>query len=236
MIRQTLAVAAWLAAGGLALLGLYWLLINTPDSSAFMLALSALLVAAMLAVAAVVTNTAVLRYGGHPLRTAVPRAARGIPRFLLAAVPVAAAAWAVRRGDNWVALHAGEISAWFIATLDWTETQPLFDVARYVSVWLRWVVVPVLALAWLARMLGRDGGSRDVMAPRARPKRLRMLAVATIAFVLLVALPWQLMAWRPGGLPPTWIEPAMAVVRLSALGFVMAVGAAVMMAAAVRPR
>jgi len=34
MIRQTLAVAAWLAAGGLALLGLYWLLINTPDSSA----------------------------------------------------------------------------------------------------------------------------------------------------------------------------------------------------------
>ena len=233
MIRQTLAVAAWLGSGGLALLGLYWLLINTPDSSALLLSLSALLVVAMLAVAAVVTNTAVLRYGGHPPRAAVPRAVRGIHRFLLAAVPVAAAAWALRRGDDWVALHAGEISAWFIATLDWTETGPLFEVARYVSVWLRWVVVPVLALAALARMLGRDG-NRDVPAPPVRRALWRTLLVATMAFVLFVVLPWQLMAWRPGGLPPTWIEPAVAVVRLSALGFAMAVGAAVMVGAAAR--
>ena len=234
MIRQTLAVGAWFAAGALGLLGLYYALLTTPDSSALMLALSALLALLMLVTAGIVINAGVLLSMRVPLREAIARAMRGMHWFVLAAIPVLAAAVALRRGDEWVALHYGEISAWFIATLDWSDVDPLFDLGRYISVWLRWVVVPVMALAFLARRLRRAGGPANPPAASRSAGTIRTLLIATAAFALLIVLPWHATGWRPGGLPATWIEPAVAVMRLSALGIVMAVGTAVMVIAAAR--
>jgi hypothetical protein len=56
------------------------------------------------------------------------------------------------------------------------------------------------------------------------------LLVATLVFVLLFALQWQLTSWRPR-LPPSWIEPAAAALRLGVVFLLGLIGAAVMIVA-----
>ena len=65
-----------------------------------------------------------------------------------------------------------------------------------------------------------------------RAPHWRTLLVATLVFVLLFALPWQLTSWRPQ-LPATWVEPAAAALRLGLVLLLGLVGAAVMIIASV---
>ena len=57
----------------------------------------------------------------------------------------------------------------------------------------------------------------------------RTVIVATVWFVVLIALPWlYLVPWRPQNLPPTALEFAFIVAKLSAAAVLFAVGAALM--------
>jgi hypothetical protein len=233
VIPRALGIAAVLAGGGGTAAALYWAFLNTPESNVLTLALSVFLVVATVIVTAVSVNAAVLLARGLPLREALAAGARGTGWFLLATVPLVLAWIAIARFDRWVADHTGEINAWFIARFGWADVSALFQTETWASRWLRWAVVPAAGLSLLASLL------RSEPVPRTRWIRRawhwRTLLVATLVFVLLFALPWQLTAWRPA-LPPTWISPVVAAARLGVAFALAAAGAAVLVLVSVRDR
>ncbi len=229
MIRRTLAISTILCAGSVTAGALYWLFLSTPESNVLMLLASLVLALALVIVMAVTVNAAVLRARGASIRTAVAAGSRGTGWFLLAVLPSLFAWWAIGKGDDWITRHQGEINAWFIAQLDWADITRLLQTELWVSRWLRWAVLPVVSVSLLAALLTHE-------TPRSswvrRAAHWRTLVVATLVFVLLFALPWQLTSWRPQ-LPPTWVEPATAALRLGLVFLLGLVGAAVMIIASV---
>jgi len=225
VIARFLTVAGALGLGVALCGGFYWMFLNTPESNTLTLTTSALLVVAFAIAAALAVNAAVLLARGAALRSAVRGAARGVLWFVLALGPLAAAWWAIGQMDGWVARHAGEINAWFIARFGWADISRLLEAQVWVSRWLRWAVFPVLSLSFLATLLTNEGTSPGAWVRRAW--HWRTLGVATLVFILLFALPWQLTEWRPD-LPPTWIEPTAAALRLGLALLLALAGAAIM--------
>ena len=77
-----------------------------------------------------------------------------------------------------------------------------------------------VAVGW--RALAQAAWLRRALRPRA-------IAAATLWFGGLIALPWiYLVPWRPQALPPTSIEFAFIVAKLSVSAILFAVGAALM--------
>ena len=220
-----------LAAGSVIAAGLYWLFLNTPESNAFMLVASLLLIVGLVTVVTVTMNAAVLRARGASLRTALARGAQGTGWFLVAVVPLLLAWWAIGRADDWIARHQGDINAWFIARFGWADITRLLQMEAWISRWLRWAVLPAVTASLLATLLTRERSKSDWVR---RAAHWRTLLVATLVFYLLFALPWQLVSWRPR-LPPTWIEPAAAGLRLGVVFLLGLIGAAVMIIASVGP-
>jgi len=231
MIGRLAGVAVWLAIGAAILSGLYWLFLNTPESNATTLTVSALLVVAMVLVAAVWVNAGILIAAGTPAKTAVGGGARGVLWFVLAALLVAAAWWLFVRANGWVSEHQGEISAWFIARFGWSNVEPLFQVQTWINRWLRWLVVPLVALSLLAALLRAGWRALGSSAWIRRALHWRTLAVASLVFIVLWALPWQLTTWKPP-LPATWVEPTVAALRLMVVAVLAVVGAALLVALA----
>ncbi|HUE89369.1 MAG TPA: hypothetical protein VMO26_25090 [Vicinamibacterales bacterium] len=124
-------------------------------------------------------------------------------------------------------LHS-EINAWVIARFGWADITPLIQAEVWISRWIRWAVLPAATLSLLAALLTRETRRRDWLR---RAWHWRTLLAATLAFVLLFAVPWQLTGWRPQ-VPPTWIEPAVAGLRLGVVFLLGLAGAAVMIIAA----
>jgi hypothetical protein len=233
MIARTLTVMAVLAAGGIFTGAMYWGLLNTPEANALTVGLSALLVITILAALAVTVNTAILTAQGVPLRDAVRRATRGAGWFVLALIPLVLAWAAIIRGDRWIADHQGEINAWFIARFGWADISRLLQAEAWISQWLRWTVVPVACLSLLAARLSATPAARGAWLRRAL--HWRTLFADLAVFVLLFALPWRLTAWRPQ-LPPTWVEPTVAAIRLATFALLSLAGAAVLILFASRDR
>jgi hypothetical protein len=225
VIRRFISVAIALGAGAAVCAGLYWMFLNTPESNTPALAASVWLAIAIGVLAAIAVNAAVLLARGLSWRAALGGGARGVFWFVLALGPLAAAWWAIGQMDGWVERHAGEIQAWFILRFGWADITALFTAQTWVSRWLRWALFPVLSLSFLATLLSNQAGSPGAFVRRAW--HWRTIGMATLVFVLLFALPWQLTAWRPE-LPPTWIEPAVAAGRLGLALLLALAGAAIM--------
>jgi hypothetical protein len=222
-MRALAASVLWLAAGQIAIAALYWTFLNTPESNAWMLAASMLLVLLMLATAGVVTARA-LDAWRSPAAAGPLRDLARLPAFLIALGAGVAVWWAAARADAWLTAHAGEISAWFIATFNWADASPFFRGAGMVMIWWQWVAAPVAALAVLA-VLTSGGDAASLPARRLRHAFApRTMALATVWIVLLVLLPLQLLGWRMSGLPPTWVEPAVVGARLLLVGLAATVG------------
>jgi hypothetical protein len=229
VIRRIVGVTSILAAGSVVAGALYWLFLNTPDSNVWMLIASVVVGLSLVLVVATTVNAAVLRARGAAVRTAVTAGWRGTGWFLLAVLPLLFAWWIIARGDEWITRHQGEINAWFIARFDWSDISGLLRTELWLSRWLRWAVLPVVFVSLLATLLTRERPSGRWLR---RAGHWRTLLVATLAFFLLFALPWQLTAWRPT-LPPTWIEPAVAGLRLAVVFLLGLIGAASMIVASV---
>jgi len=222
MIGRLLRTALWLLLGALVVFGLYWLLLNTPESNALALMSSAILVVLIIASAALFVNTALGLAAGTPLAASVAAAANGVHWVVVAAVPALLLWWAIVRADRWVVDHAGEINAWFIARYGWSDISSLFRAEVWISRWLRWSLIPLIGLALAGALL--DGGVAGFAGRWRRALGLRSLAIAVLAFIVLVALPLPLITWRPR-LPPTWLEPAAAAARLGAVAILWIAGA-----------
>jgi hypothetical protein len=179
----------------------------------------------MIAVAATVANVAVLLALGDSLRASVIRGTRKAGWFVAIAVPAVALVWAINLGDQWATRRAGEISAWFIAQLGWSDLTALFTAQRYLSVWLRWVFVPVAVVAALAATFNRtDHEARRWLRTT---WHWRTLLIATVTFVAFIVLPWRAAFWPLEGLPPTWIQPTIAGARLAVVALLIVLGFAV---------
>jgi hypothetical protein len=227
MIGRTARVTGWMLGGSAGLAALYWLLLNTPETSTLALAASAALLLALLALSALVVNVAVLLSRGSPFGEAFRRGIRGAPWFVAMLVPLAAIWWVITAVDSWVSNHAGEINAWFIARFGWADVSRLFLAETWLARWLGWVVAPLAGLSLLAAWLdyGGAGVRRDAWLVRAW--HWRTLILATLVFVLFIVLPWQITQWRPA-LPATWVEPAVAALRLSVVAILWSAGAALL--------
>lgn len=232
-MRRVLRVMMVVATGAVVVGALFWGLLNTPEANALTLALSVLLGVTMVAAAAVTVNAAILTASGVALGDAVRRAPRGTGWFLAATLPLVLAWIAIGRADRWIVEHQGDINAWFIAQFGWADISWLLSAELWISRWLRWTVLPVASLTLLAWLLGATSGTRGAWLRRAF--HWRTLAADAAVFVLLFALPWQLTSWRPA-LPPTWIEPAAAALRLAAFAVLALAGVAVMILTAARDR
>jgi len=216
-MTRTGAIVAWLVAGHTLVGGLYWLLLQVPESNAWMLASSLLIVLAALMMTGVVEETAILASAsnepmGLALRTALPRA-------WLVVLPLAVIGcvwWLTGTAQGWLARHAGEIDAWIIAKLGWTKTASLHTSLAWVLAFVRYGVGTSMAVALLASVARR--GLRGVTLPWLR-HGLAWKPLAIIAAVLFVGvwLPWQAVYWRPASLPPTWVQPAFATVKLGVI-------------------
>jgi hypothetical protein len=235
MIGRTARVTLWMLVGSAGLTALYWLLLNTPETNALALSASAALILALLVLSALVVNAAVLLSRGSPFGEAIARGLRGMPWFVAMLIPLMAIWWAVTAADAWVSNHSGEINAWFIGRFGWADVSRLFQAETWVARWLGWVAAPLAGLSLLAALLdhGGVGVTRDRWLRRAW--HWRTLLPATLVFALLIVLPWQITQWRPA-LPPTWIEPAVAGLRLLIVAVLWSAGAALLIALAVRTR
>jgi hypothetical protein len=227
MIARGIRIALWLAAGSAILSGLSWLFLNTPETNTLTLGASLVLLIALLMTGAVVVNAAVLMARGGRLSASVRQGLRGTLWFIAVLIPLVGIWWALARGQQWVGDHSGEINAWFIARFGWADISRLLIAEQWIERWLSWVVVPLAAVSLLAALLergARGGGERWLR----RAWRGRTLAIATIVWALFFVLPWQLTTWRPN-LPATWVQPAVAALRLLAVVLLWAVGAAVLL-------
>lgn len=226
MTLRVALIAAWLIVGQVVASGLYWVLLNTPESNATMLIASAGLVVLIAFVAGVTLGAAILTSAA----TSIGRAVLGSPWLVVALVPALVLWWLASGAEAWMAAHSGEIAAWFIATLGWADVSLLMRGLGYISAWIRWVVGPLLAIALFASLLFRGRVALRDPSWIVRALRPSAVLVSTLAYVLLIVLPLQFVYWRPPGLPATWIEPTTAALRLGLIALAATIGWAIMIA------
>jgi hypothetical protein len=224
-MRPLVLSALWVLAGGALAAAVYWAFLNTPESTIVMLGLSLLLAIVLLVVVGTTTCGLLLGWAGGWQQAVWRRAVPGLIPFVGLLVIVAAVWWAIGRGLEGLAARSGEISAWFIAMLNWSDVRPLITAVRGLGEWLRHVAAPFVALVWLGRALGRrwQAGAPYAWMPRAGVPARLALATLLAALTLWAPLSYGLY-WMPGGLPPTWVEPAVALLKFALIAIVAAVG------------
>jgi hypothetical protein len=228
------ATVAWLCAGHAIVFGLYWLLLQVPESNAWMLGASVLVIALGVLVLGIVEMMAILALKpvdpmGAALKTSLRRAWLAI--FPLAVFGIVW--WVTGAATRWLGLHSGEIDAWIIAKTGWTRTAGLHTVLDWLVAFVRYGLGTSLAVAWLAALASRGvkGLASNWLRDGLAWKRLLIVSAALFAGWWL---PWQAVYWRPESLPPTWVQPAFAAVKLAVLYVVANVAWAVVLRAAPR--
>ena len=196
--------------------GLYWVFLNTPESTVWTLGASAVLavIITMLDGFTITGATSILSNGLSS--SGLRRAVRAIPSVIPASIIVLLTWWLTLRAETWMTMREGQVSAWFIARFGWADVTWLFRGVHYVALWFRWVVSFMLALSLMsgfvtsgARALAQGAWLRRALHPRA-------LLLASLYFIVLIALPWKyVVPWRPAGLPPTSVEFAFIAAKLS---------------------
>lgn len=218
---RLLIVAAWLLVTHAALAALAWALLQVPESSAWTLALSAVILIALIGLASWSYAGAAAAWVANPARAPV-WAWRGVP-VAIAGAGVFAAFWVLSAAaTGWHRQGSGEIDAWFIAEFGWTRTGAFHGAIGWAIWFLRWGIGLAVALAPLA--VWAAGGYRALASLRlarqaVRPSRW-VLTVALAGLGLL--LPWQWAQWRPVGMTLA-LEPWFVAGKLGLLAVVAAI-------------
>lgn len=224
-MRRLLLVVSWGLAGHTLAGAAYWALLHVPESSAWMLALSAALAIAVLTLWAVVQVGAVLGWASpqRPVRgllTAPRRAHHVVPALLVLAlgwslIDTIAAALAASRGS---------IDAALMARFGWAETAWVHLAADYLLFAVRCGVLLPLAVALLAAAVLEGWAGIRSLAWARQGLRPRTMILTLAAVIVCIVLPWHHVYWRPGGLSPTSMELVFVSVKLGAIALLMAVG------------
>lgn len=231
LTKMTMAIAVGHALAA----ACYWWLLQTPESTIFMLVMSASALIVGLALLAISAGTALhWQHEGTRLTEAFGRSARVLPAFALALLLLGLLILLTRYGDSWWSTHRGEIEAWFIASFGLADIGWLHRGFSMLMRFIQWVVGPSIAAALLAA--GAFEGARSLRHLRwlwraCRPGRL-LFALAVLA--VLVWLPWRAIEWRPAGLPPNWIELAFIGTKLTLFYLLLCVAWALLLLRAAR--
>jgi hypothetical protein len=231
MMGRLAVVTVWLLVGHAVWLGIFWGLLHVPESSVWMLALSALLAVVLVVAAAAITAGASAAWElAQPVGSALRRGLRVAPAALLAALLFGAIWWVTGVVFAWHTGVAGQIDAWIIARTGSPNGRPVHFVIFWMTMFVRWSLALTLASTVLASLVTdglptvtRVGWLRSALAPT------RFLAL-TFWFVLFVAIPWQLVDWRPARLSLP-LEPWFVAAKLGAIAVAMAVGWALVLRA-----
>ncbi len=224
---RLVSVTLWILVGAALTGGVYWSFLITPESTIGTLAASALLIVAVAFLAALTLSGAIVGWR-HGLSTSHLRAASaGVPAGIPAAIVAAVVWWLVGSATDRVTMDSGPITAWFIASFGWDDVSWLFTGVTWLAAWLKWVVAPMLALSLMASLLSEGWHKPTDIRWVTRALAPLSLAIATVAFGVLVAAPWvYLTPWRPEGLPATSLELAFIIAKLSVTALLMASGVA----------
>lgn len=236
MIVALLSATAWVLAGLAAGAGLFWAFVHTPESTIFTLALSLLLVVLIYVVAALTASGLVFGWSRGWSVTSLRNSPSGIVPFLLPLGLTVLVWWLVGQGLTWLDARAGEIAAWFIVQFDWSDVSWPLSGVHGIAETVRWVVVPFGALVWHGQLVRR--GMRPLVDPAVLTRAaspLRLLTVGAVAILTIWAPLRYGLYWMPAGLPPSWIEPAVAAAKFAGMAVIAAAGVAVIAALAARP-
>lgn len=225
MTRKAVALVTWLVAGHAALIGLFWGLLNVPESNAAMLTLSAVTVFVLVVAGALVEGTAgAWLLPQRTFREALRAGAVSSPALVAALVLFGGCWWLGSLIDGWHEARRGQIDAWLIATFNTPDASWPHRVLDVVVFLVRGVVGVSLALAlYFARL---EGGFRAMLRPAwvAAGLSRDQVTLVAIGMTLFVALPWQFVYWRPADLPLSWVQPAFAGGKLALIFVAMNVG------------
>jgi hypothetical protein len=227
MIVRRLATSALVLACGYAIAGgLFWLLLNVPESNVVALLASAVAFLSVIVCAGLATAAALTVPQGGPTREIIRRAVRTLPLFLLGLVIFAALWWLTARVDSWWSAHRGETDAIMLRYLGLTNTNWL----HLAATWLIWLVRWGLGLSSVAAFSAAGASGKGQVTSGLRGAvRLAPLAMAVAAALIVSQGVWRWVYWRPAGLSPSYAELAFVVVKLGVLYLmVAALGAAVL--------
>jgi hypothetical protein len=236
MTRRLPQVALWLLGGHAVAFGVFWLLLQVPESSTPMLAVSLLLASATVLIGAAVNAGAAAAWDlERPFNRSLMAGAR---RFwsALAAALVFLLVWSVTGAlFEWHAGMRGQMDAAAIARTGSPNTAWAHTTIHWVLQFIRWT----LGLSLAVTLLGWLVGPRDTTVRRAgwlraafQPRRWLLI---TVWFVLLVVLPWSQVFWRPARLT-AGLEPWFVASKLAVIASLMAVGWALVLRAGQPPR
>ncbi|MEP6783171.1 MAG: hypothetical protein ABI983_05840 [Acidobacteriota bacterium] len=217
----------WILTGSAITAGIYWGFLNTPESTVWALIASAVLAGVALVLAGFTATGAIAMLTDGASLAGIRRALHAIGSVIPAALIVLLGWWITRHAETWLAMRNGQITARFIARSGIADVTWLFTAAHYIAQWFRWVVSALLALSLMAGCVAIGWPALAQAAWLRRALHPRALFLATMWFVVLIALPWMyLVPWRPKGLPPSSVEFAFIVAKLSLSAILFAIGAA----------
>jgi hypothetical protein len=219
MRLRFLALLIWVMLGHAAVAGLYWALLQVPESNVVMLVLSALVVL-LIIVAAAVVEIAGLRGWSGPLGGAITQAVRRAGWIVPSVVLFVIVWWMTTGLHGWYGRHATELDAWLLLKFRWTTTAWLHRAVGWAFWFLSYGAGLSLALTLLARTAGEGRQALVRVAWIRQGLRWRQLIVVTVGVLLGIALPWNYVYWRPKNLPATWAEPAFLGAKLLVMSLV----------------
>jgi hypothetical protein len=221
--RRLLLIAGWLIAGHAAAAGLFWALLQVPESSSLMLGVSGTL--AVLALLAAVWTVGGALAAWRPETSPGGAMARGLSQLVavvLGALVFALVWWLTEKADIWHAQYGGQLDAWIIARTGKSETARLHSAIFWLLWFLRWGLGLTIALslaAWVVRDGVRALASARWLSSALNP--LRWLMVTALVGVG-IALPWHHIYWRPEKIS-IGAEPFFVTVKLTLLTLIVAV-------------
>ena len=235
-MRRGLERLACLCGGHAIAAALFVGLINVPDANVPMLSLSMTLVVLVAVIAAMTTATVLAWWmPGVSFRDALGRAfTSGVPAAIAAAVVFAAIWWSAGRVATWHEAHRGEMDAWFIATFNAARTGWLHWAIGLLLFVARAILATSVAVAIVAAAVA--GGGRAIFSFRWLRAAFSRLQVGVVAMsvVLLIALPWRALAWRPPWVLPGAAEPVFVGLKLAVVYLLINAGWALVLFAASR--
>jgi hypothetical protein len=225
MMAALVATVLWLLVGHAVAGGLFWGLLQVPESNAWMLLLSVVLSALCIAVVGFVETDALLMWTGHqPISRRAARSVRNLPAAILGLLVFAAFWWFTAWVMGRTYVHHGEIDAALMARFGWTKTAWVHSTIAWIIWFVRYPIGVSLALSLAAGAAAQGYGAVVRFRWLIRGLAPLRLVLVTVWLLALIWLPWQAVYWRPRSLPSTWLEPVFVAAKLLVIYVVANVG------------
>lgn len=211
--RELAIAAVVVMAGGAMAGGLFWALLNVPESNALALAASAVLVvlAPLTAWLAAGCSALILREG--PRARLARRTLVSIPAFVVGLALFALLWWFTGAAGSWWQQHNGEIDAFVISRVGTARTAWLHSGSGWLLWFIRWALGTSIVVGLLASTTA--GGVRALPRGLWLAVRPLPLVATTVAGLLIVEVLWRLAEWTPSRMPPVSLEPLFVAVKLA---------------------